>query len=52
MDMDVLRPKWLCFQFQSLGLSGEILRVVHDSPRPCVGLFIGLVCCYVIALNE
>ena len=52
MDRDVLRPNWSCFQFQSLGLSGEIPRVIHDSPRPCVGLFIGLVCCYVISLNE
>ena len=52
MDMNVLRHKWPCFQFQRLGLSGKIPRVVHDSLRLCVGLFIGLVCCYVIALNE
>ena len=28
MEGDILRPKWPCFQFQSLGLSGEIPRVV------------------------
>ena len=43
MDRDVLRPGCPCFQSQRLGLDGEILRVVHDSPRPCVRLFIGLV---------
>ena len=39
MDGDILRPGWPCIQFQRLGLSGEIPRVVHDSPRPWVGLF-------------
>ena len=39
MDMDVPRPKWSCIQFQRLGLSGEIPRVVHDNPRPWVELF-------------
>ena len=28
MDREVLRPEWLCFQFQRLGLSDEIPRVV------------------------
>ena len=28
MDRDVLRPGWLCIQFQKLGPSGEIPRVV------------------------
>ena len=39
MDRDVLRPKRPCIQFQGLGLSGEIPRVVHDSLIPWVGLF-------------
>ena len=43
MDVDVLKPEWPCFQFQRLGLDGEIPRVVHDCPRPSFGLFIGLV---------
>ena len=28
MDGDILRPGWPCFQFQILGLSDEIPRVV------------------------
>ena len=28
MDEDILRPGWPCFQFQRLGLSDEIPRVV------------------------
>ena len=52
MDGDFLRPGRPCIRFQRLGLSAKIPRVVHDNPRPCVGLFIGLVCCCVIALNE
>ena len=28
MDGDILRPGWLCFQFQRLGLSDKIPRVV------------------------
>ena len=44
MDKDVLRPEGSCFSVQKMGLNGEISRVVHDSLRPCVGLFIGLVC--------
>ena len=28
MDGDILRPRWSCFQFQRLGLSDEIPRVV------------------------
>ena len=28
MDRDILRPGWLCFQFQRLGFSDEISRVV------------------------
>ena len=36
----------------NFGLGGEIPRVIHDSSRPCLGLFIRLVCCCVIALNE
>ena len=39
MDRDILRPGWPCFQFQRLELSDEIPRIVHDSPRPWVGLF-------------
>ena len=39
MDGDILRPKWPRIQFQRLGLSGKIPRVVHDSSRPWVGLF-------------
>ena len=39
MDGDIFKPGWPCIQFQRLGLSGEISRVVHDSPRPWVGLF-------------
>ena len=31
MDKDVLRPGGPCIQFQRLGLSGEIPRVVHES---------------------
>ena len=52
MDKDVLRLGCPCFQSQRLGLDGEIPRVVHDSLRPCVGLFIGLVRCCVIAMSE
>ena len=43
MDRDVLSLGCLCFQSQRLGLDGEIPRVVYDSSRPCVGMFIGLV---------
>ena len=39
MDRNVLRPEWPCIQFQRLGFSGEIPKVVHDSPRLWVGLF-------------
>ena len=39
MDKDVLKPEWPCTQFQRLGLSGEIPKVIHDSSRPWVGLF-------------
>ena len=28
MDGDILRPRWPCFEFQRLGLSDEIPRVV------------------------
>ena len=28
MDGDILRPEWQCFQFQRLGLSDEIPRMV------------------------
>ena len=52
MDGDILRPGRPCIQFQILGLSSEIPRVVHDSPRPCVGLFIELMCCCVNSLIE
>ena len=38
-----MRPEGPCFQFQRLGLNGEIPRVVHDNSRSCVRLFIGLV---------
>ena len=31
MDGDILRPGWLCFQFQRLGVSDEILSMVVDS---------------------
>ena len=33
MVRDVLGPKWPFIQFQKLGLGGEILRVVLDSPE-------------------
>ena len=39
MDRDVLRLEWPCIQFQRLELSGEIPRVLHDSLRSWVGLF-------------
>ena len=39
MDEDILRPRLLCIQFQRLGSSGEIPRVVYDGPRPWVGQF-------------
>ena len=34
MDKDVPKHEWSCIQFQRLGLSGEIPRVVHYSPSP------------------
>ena len=43
MDRDVMSLGCSCFQSQRLGLDSEIPRVVYDNPRPCVGLFIGLV---------
>ena len=30
MDGDIFRPGWPCFQFQRLGLSDEIPRVVIE----------------------
>ena len=39
MDRDVLRPNGRVLQFQRVGLSEEIHRVVVDSPRSWVGLF-------------
>ena len=47
MDKAVLGLEGSCFSIPKMGRNGEIPRVVHDSLRPCVGLFIGLVCCYV-----
>ena len=47
MDRDALRSEGSCFLVPKMGLNGEIPRVVHDSPRLCVGLLIGLVCCHV-----
>ena len=45
MVRDVLGPEWSFIQFKKLGLGGEIPRVVLDSPKPSVGLFMRLVCC-------
>ena len=39
MDGDILRLGRPCIQFHRLGFSGEIPRVVHDSLRLCVRLF-------------
>ena len=39
MDRDVLRPEWPCFQFQILGLSEKIPRVVVNNFETEVGLF-------------
>ena len=48
MDGDILRLGWPCFQFQRLGLSGKIPIVVFDSPETDRGLYVLLVCCYVL----
>ena len=47
MDGDILRPGWPCFKFQKLVLSGEIPRVVLESPETDRGLYVLLVCCVV-----
>ena len=39
MVRDVQGPEWPFIRFQKLGLSGEILRVVLDSPETDRGLF-------------
>ena len=39
MVRDVRGPKWPFIQFQKLGLSGGIPRVVLDSPKTSRGLF-------------
>ena len=44
MVMDVRGPEWSFFWFQKLGLSGEIPRVVLDSPETDRGLYMLLVC--------
>ena len=39
MVRDVRGPEWPFIRFQKLGLSGEIPRVVLDSPEADRGLF-------------
>ena len=44
MVRDVWGPEWLFIRFQKLRLSGEIPRVVLDSPETDRGLYMLLVC--------
>ena len=44
MVRDVRGPKWLFIWCQNIGLSGEIPRVVLDSPETDRGLYVLLVC--------
>ena len=44
MVRDVRGPEWLFIRCQKLGLSGEIPRVVLDSPETNRGLYVLLVC--------
>ena len=45
MVRDVRGPEWSFIRFQKLGLSGEIPRVVLDSPETDCGLFVcGFMC--------
>ena len=44
MVRDVRGPEWPFIRCQKLGLSGEILRVVLNSPETDRGLYVLLVC--------
>ena len=44
MVRDVRGPKWPFIQYQKLGLSGKIPRVVLNSPETDCGLYVLLVC--------
>ena len=44
MVRDVRGPEWSFIRFQKLGLSGEIPRLVLDSPETDRGLYVLLVC--------
>ena len=44
MVKDVRESEWSFFWFQKLGLSGEIPRVVLNSPKTGRGLYMLLVC--------
>ena len=44
MVRDVWEPEWSFIRFQKLGLSGEIHRVVLDSPETDHGLYVLLMC--------
>ena len=44
MVRDVRGPEWPFVRFQKLGLSGEIPRVVLDSPETDRGLYMLLIC--------
>ena len=52
MDGDILRPGWLCFQFQRLGLSEEIPIVVLDRPKTDRGLCCLCVDMLLLCLNN
>ena len=49
---DVRGPAWSIIWCQKLRLSGEIPIVVLDSPKTDRGLYVLLVCRYVIAMIE
>ena len=44
MVRDVRGPKWSFLQFQKLGLSEEIPRVLLESPETDRGLYVLLMC--------
>ena len=52
MVRDVRGPEWSFIQCQKLRLRGEIHGVVLDSPETNRGLYVFLVCRYVIAMFE
>ena len=51
MDRDTLRPGWPCFQFQRLGLSEEIPRVVSHSPELTVDCLCVALCVDMLLLD-